>query len=170
MPDFVKSGDRYYKINQKTGQKKRISEDEYKKSKVNKTSKKISRNTLTTKRKATTSRKITRKPEVIKRNNVNTPNVMKTLTNVKNNSNNKNSLDSVIEKIVSNEVKKYPNNDYFQFTKKLIIKNREYDLYAEVGKHPNNYYGYNITLSHLSNNGSYQSVYQKSLISSKPIF
>ena len=52
----------------------------------------------------------------------------------------------------------------------LHMNGKTYKVYAKVGKCPrSNYYIYNIIAKHITNNKSYQTVYQKSLVSSSPI-
>ncbi len=148
MPTFVKSGKYYYKINNRTKEKTRISKDEY-----------MKHNSLKQK---VVNKPIKSKKKTIKKHSP----VKKSLKNV----HLSNSLDEEIRKKLVKIGKEKLTHSMAHVETDLNMNGKTYKVYAKVGKCPqSNYYIYNIIAKHISDNKSYQTVYQKSLMSSSPI-
>jgi len=152
MPNFVKSGKYYYKINKKTKEKTRISKNEYIK---NNSLKKKVVNKYTKSKKQTINQKLHVRKSLIDIHSSN--NLDKTLNE---------EIRKKLEKIGEEKIK----NSIVNFEKELKFNNKKYKVYAKIGKFPqSNYYIYNIVAKHISDNKNYKTVYQRSLVSSSPI-
>ena len=154
MPKFVKSGKYYYKINQRTKEKTRISKDEYIKQ--------------TSSQKKVNNKYPKSKKRTIKKHKI--PVSSKSLTDVQSS----NRLDKILHEEIRKKIEKIGEEkitrSMVNFETELKVNGKKYNVYAKVGKYPDsNYYIYNVVAKHISNNNSYQTVYQRSLVSSNPI-
>ena len=151
MPKFVRSGKYYYKVNERSGKKTRISKDEYIKYNPSKSRKRI----VKIPRKSRIPVKKTPDPEVI-------------------NAHSSNSLEEILHEEIRKKLKKVGEEKLTKamvnIEKDVIVNGKKYKVYAKVRKCPrSNYYMYKIIAKHMSNNRNYQTVYQRSLVSSDPI-
>lgn len=161
MPNFVKSGKYFYKVNQKTGDKTRISKDEYKKH-VSK-----SRKRLVTKR---PSKKINKKVQRKVERNINR-NVMRTVNRkvIKHNVSNNSVFD--VDGLIREKLRKVNRQIFLNSIISVDFDVKKggklYNIKARVGKCPRSgYYVYRVNAQHVSDNGMVYSLYNRSLMSS----
>jgi hypothetical protein len=149
MPNFVKSGKYYYKVNKRDGNKTRISKEEYNKQKE--------------KKKYPNVNNLTKNKENFSKKDLNVNNLTKNKENFsKKDLNVNNLIKSKIKNI--NKSKLLESISHINFN---IVKNGiPYEIYVKLGKCPRfGYYLYNVNVISVDKNKYKKNIYNRIIIS-----